>query len=155
VGISAAYPDKKPWSALADLFETYLLPRYFHVGLTPAGIDKTEINTVASEHDITECRNAERDLFAYARAHHAKVVLVQHLSLPELTGGYQPGYAANQLVAKEESVPYVDDANELRSELKSGHSPFYSGDPLHPNRVGQEALAHTMQRAVNLALKVD
>jgi len=152
VGISADYPDKKPWLALADLFHTYILPRYFHSGVTPAGIDRTMINTAQSERDIAECRIAERDLFRLARAHHAKVALVQHLSLPELTGVYQAGYAANQQVAKEENVRYVDDADELRSELKSGHSPFYSGDPLHPNRLGQEVLSHALQRAVNLAL---
>jgi hypothetical protein len=155
VGISADYPDKKPRLALADLFETYLLPRYLHYGVTPPGIDKTLINTAQSEHDIAECRNAERDFFTYARAHHARVALVQHLALPELTGSYQTGYAANQQVAKEENVPYVDDADDLRAELKSGHSPFFSGDPLHPNGLGQEVLAHTLQRAVDLTLKSD
>jgi hypothetical protein len=157
VGISAAYPDKKPRLALADLLETYILPRYFHSGITPAGIDKTMINSAQSEHDIEECRIAERDFFRFAREHHAKVALVQHLSLSELTGVYQPGYAANQQVAKEESVPYVDDADELRAELRSGRSPFYTGDPihLHPNRLGQEALSHALQRAVNLALRAD
>jgi hypothetical protein len=152
VGISADYPDRKPVFALADLLQTYLLPRYLHVGITPAGIDKTLINTAQSQSDITECRNAERKFFRFARAHHAKVALVQHLSLPELTGEYEIGYAANQQVAEEENVPYVDDADELRADLKSGRSPFYSGDPLHPNGLGQEVLAHTLQRAVNLAL---
>ena len=73
--------------------------------------------------------------------------------LDELSGRYQAGYAANQLVAKAENVPYVDDADELRAELKAGHSPFYPGDPLHPNLLGQEVLAHALQRAVNLALQ--
>ena len=41
VGISADYPNRKPRSAVADLFGTYLLPRYFHYGVTPTGIDKT------------------------------------------------------------------------------------------------------------------
>ena len=153
VGISADYPAKKPWSALADLFETYILPRYFHSGVTPAGIDRTVINSAHSEHDIEECRNAEREFFKLARARHAKVALVQHLSLTELAGIYQIGYAANQQVAREENVPYVDDAEELRSELKSANSPFYSGDPLHPNRMGEEVLAHTLQRAVDRCLK--
>jgi hypothetical protein len=153
VGISADYPDKKPWSAIADMFQTYILPRYFHYGTTPTGIDKTMINNAQSEQDIAWCRTAEREFFRFALAHHAKVALVQHLTLAELTGGYQTGYAANQQVAKEENVPYVDDAEELRAELKSGESPFYSGDSLHPNKVGQKVLAHALQRAVNLALK--
>jgi lysophospholipase L1-like esterase len=111
------------------------------------------INSAHSEHDIEECRNAEREFFKLARARHAKVALVQHLSLTELAGIYQIGYAANQQVAREENVPYVDDAEELRSELKSANSPFYSGDPLHPNRMGEEVLAHTLQRAVDRCLK--
>jgi lysophospholipase L1-like esterase len=151
VGVSPDYPDKRPRLALADLFGSYFLPRYLHSGVNPADADKT--SRTHSERNIAECRNAERDLFRFARAHHAKVALIQHLSLPELTGEYQTGYAANQEVAKAENVPYADDADELRAELKSGHSPFYSGDPLHPNRLGQEILAHTLQRAVNLALK--
>lgn len=153
VGIAADYPDKKPTLALADLFETYLLPRYFHSGKTPPGVDKTLINTAQSQQDIAECRDAERDLFSFAREHHAKVALVQHLSLPELNEKYQPGYYANQAVAKEENVPYVDDADDLRTKMKSGGSPFYQGDPLHLDRPGQEVLAHTLQRAVDLALK--
>jgi hypothetical protein len=155
VGISADYPDRKPRLALADLFKTYILPRYFRLGVTPAGIDRTDLNTIPPERDVAACRDAERDFFGFARAHHAKVALVQHLSLPELTGTYQAGYYANQAVAKEQRVPYVDDAEELRAQLKSGHSAFYSDDPLHPNRLGQEVLAHTLQRAVNLALQND
>jgi hypothetical protein len=153
VGISAEYPDKKPQLALVDLLETYVLPSLFRWGATPAGIDKTLINTEQSEHDVAECRNAERDFFRFAREHHAKVALLQHLSVPELSEEYQVGYFANQKVAKEEDVPYVDDADELRTTLSSGHSPFYRNDPLHPNRLGQEILAHTLQRAVDLALK--
>jgi hypothetical protein len=153
VGISADYPSKKPPLALADLFETYLLPRYLHIGMTPAGIDKTGADTVASEQDIAECREAERDFFHFVRTHKAKVALVQHLSKPELTGKYQPGYYANQEVAKEENVPYVDDADELQVKLKSAESPFNSGDPLHLSRSGQPILAHTLRRGVDLAIK--
>ncbi len=153
VGISADYPDKKPPLALVDLFETYLLPRYLHIGVTPKGIDKTMINASLSEQDITECREAERDFFRFARMHNAKVALAQHLSLPELTGNYQPGYYANQEVAKEENVPYADDAEELQMQLKSGESPFFAGDPLHLNGLGQPMLAHTLRRALDLAIK--
>jgi hypothetical protein len=155
VGISADYPDKKPPLALVDLFETYLLPRYLHIGVTPKGIDKTMINTSASEQDIAECRDAERDFFRFVRMHKAKVALAQHLSLPELTGKYQTGYYANQEVAKEENVPYTDDAAELQEQLKSGQSPFYAGDSLHLNGPGQPILAHTLRRAVDLAMKSD
>jgi hypothetical protein len=155
VGISADYPGKKPLLALADLFETYLLPRYLHIGGTPAGIDKTDLDTPASEQDIAECREAEREFFRFARNHKAKVALAQHLSLLELTGKFQRGYYANQEVAKEENVPYVDDAQELQGQLKLGVSPFNSGDPLHFSRSGQPILAHTLRRAVDLAIKAD
>jgi hypothetical protein len=148
VGVSPEYPDKKPRLALVDLFETYLRSR---LGLGDK--DPVMKKRTYTDLDIAQCRNAERDIFRLARAHHAKVALVQHLSLPEITGAYQAGYAANQQVANQEKVPYVDDADELRAESKIGHSAFYSGDPLHPNRLGQEVLAHTLQRAVTLALK--
>ena len=154
VGISADYPDKRPPFALADLFETYLLPRYLHIGQTPDGIDKTMINTSQSEHDISECRDAERDFFRLARSEKAKVALVQHLTSPELTGSnYQTGYFANQAVAREENVPYVDDAADLRAKLNAGQDPFFSGDPLHLNRTGQPILARALQRGVEMALK--
>ncbi len=153
VGISADYPDKTPPFALADLLETYLLPRYLHIGGTPAGIDKTMINTDASEKDITECRDAEREFFQFVRSHKAKVSLVQHLSLPELNGSYQRGYYANQEVAKQEGVPYFDDAEELQGQLNSGQSPFFKGDPLHLGPTGQATLSHTLQRAVDSVLK--
>ncbi len=153
VGISADYPDKTPPLALADLLETYLLPRYLHIGLTPAGIDKTMINTAASEKDVAECRDAEREFFRFARMQKAKVSLVQHLSLPELISKYQTGYYANKEVAQAEGVPYVDDAEELQGQLKSGQNPFFPGDPLHLNRLGQPILAHTLERGVDRALK--
>jgi hypothetical protein len=153
VGTSSDFPDKKPLLALADLFKTYLLPRYLHLGTTPAGVDETVVDTVRSERDIAECREAERDFFRFSRAHQAKVSLIQHLSLPELSGKYEPGYFANQAVAKAENVPYTDDADELLAQLKAKNNPFYEGDPIHLNRSGQTILAHTLQRALDLALK--
>lgn len=152
VGISAAYPAKTPRFALFDLFETYILPRYTHFGATPEGIDKTMINESQSPEDIAMCRDAERDFFRFARAHRAKVALMQHLSLPEVNGDYQPGYYANQAVAKEENVPYVDDDAELREKLKLGENAFYPDNVLHLNEMGQKVLAHSLQKAVNLAL---
>lgn len=151
VGISAAYPAKTPPLALFDLFETYILPRYFHSGATPDGIDKTMINESNSPQDISQCREAERAFFRFARVHNAKVALVEHLSLPELNGKYQPGYYANQAVAKEENVPYVDDADELRLALQSGQYPFFPDDELHLDRSGQPILAHTINRAIAVA----
>jgi hypothetical protein len=153
VGISADYPDKRPPFALVDLFETYLLPRYLHIGVTPPGVDVTMINTSPSEKDIAECREAEREFFRFARIHKAKVALAQHLSLPELTGKYEVGYYANQEVAKEEHVPYIDDAEELQGQLKSAQSPFFAGDPLHLSGPGQPILAHTLRRALDSAMK--
>jgi len=152
VGISADFPDKKPLLALTDLFKTYLLPRYLHLGKTPVGVDRSFI-PAPSERDVAKCRAAEKEFFTFAREHRAKAVLVQHLSQPELEGGYQAGYYANQAVAKEENVPYVDDADELRAKFKSGEAPFFAGDPIHLNRSGQAVLAHKLQQAVDLALK--
>jgi hypothetical protein len=153
VGVSVDFPDKKPPLALIDLLATYIFPRYLHIGRIPAGVDETGPNAPHSEQDIVECRDAERDFFRFAREHHAKVALAQHLSHPELAGPYQPGYDANQAVAREENVPYVDDADELRLQLKSGQDPFFPGDPLHLAPSGQQVLAHTLQRAVDQALR--
>jgi GDSL-like Lipase/Acylhydrolase family len=153
VGIAAEYPEKRPVFALQDLFGTYLLPRYFHVGGTPAGIDKTMINSAQSEQDIVQCREAERQFFRFVRRHNARVALVQHLSLEELNGAYQQGYYANQAVAKEENVPYVDDADGLRNQLRSSISPFFPGDSLHLDRAGQSILAATMQRVVDITIR--
>lgn len=154
VGISPAYPDKKPPGALADLFETYFVPRYLHRGSdAPAGdMLPVKVNATPSARDIAQCRAAERELYFLARSSHAKVALVQHLSTTELEGQYLPGYYANQAVAKELGVPYVDDADDLRARLKSGENPFYEGDLLHLNRSGQEPLANALQRAVHRAL---
>jgi hypothetical protein len=153
VGISADYPDKKPTLALFDLFETYLLPRYLHIGLTPPGVDKTLLTSSSSEQDITACRDAERNFFRFARTHGAGVALMQHLTMPEVNGGYQAGYFANRSVAQEENVPHVDDSEDLRAHLNSGQNPFYPGDTLHVNDLGQTILAGALQKAVELALK--
>jgi hypothetical protein len=153
VGISADFPDKKPLLALTDLFKTYVLPRYLHVGTTPAGVDKSFVNTAQSERDVAECQAAEHEFFTFAREDGAKVVLVQHLSRSEMSGQYQLGYYANQAVAKEENVPYVDDGDELRARFNSGKDPFYPGDPIHLDRLGQPVLARALQQAVDLALK--
>ena len=152
VGVSAAYPGKKPSFAVTDLFKTYLLPRYLHIGDTAEGVDRTLPDAPASPQDIAWCRQAEREFFRFVRSHNAKVALMQHLSRPEVGGDYQVGYYANQSVAKEEGVPYVDDANELRNSLHQGQDPFNSDDPLHLNTVGQKVLAHVLQIATNLAL---
>jgi hypothetical protein len=152
VGVSAAYPDKRPPLALVDLFMTYLLPRYLHIGDTPAGIEKTSPDVSPPSNDIAQCLDAEREFYRFARAHHAKAALVQHLSLPELSDKFQPGFYANRSVAKSEGVPFVDDAIELRESLQRGQNPFNSGDSLHLNRAGQVILARALQAAVNLAL---
>lgn len=155
VGISPAYPDISPRGALADLFETYIIPRYLQHGPDSVGADMLLPKTSAgsSQQNINQCSNAERELFYLARSNQAKVVLVQHLSAPELTGQFQPGYYVNQAIAKERGVPYVDDADELRARMRSGENPFYEGDLLHLNRSGQESLAHALQRAVHVALE--
>jgi GDSL-like Lipase/Acylhydrolase family len=153
VGIAAAYPDKKPSLALTDLLKTYLLPRYLHIGDTAEGVDRTLPDAPASSQDIAECREAEREFFRFVRSHNAKVALIQHFSRPEVNGDYQVGYYANQAVAKEEKVPFVDDDSELRDSLQHGQDPFNTGDPLHLNTIGQGILAHSLQTAVDLALK--
>ena len=155
VGISPDFPNKKPLFALTDLLQTYLLPRYFQVGAAQVSVDKGFTTKAGSESEISECRAAERAFFTFARNRGAKVVLVQHLTQPELTGAYQPGYYANQAVALEEHVPYVDDADELRDKSKRGENPFYPGDPIHLNQWGQPVLAHALRQAVNLALKAN
>src|SRR5580765_7907062 len=45
VGIAAQYPGKKPVLAVADLLKTYFLPRFLHIGETPAGIEKAVLDT--------------------------------------------------------------------------------------------------------------
>jgi hypothetical protein len=151
VGVSGDFPDKKPWFALEDLFEAYILPRYLHYGVNHS--DEFKAGRPFSETRVAECQAAENAIFQYARSHGAKVALVQHLSLPELTSPYLPGYAANQAAARTQNVPYVDDADGLRSALKSGRRPFLPGDYLHASRSGQRILSQALQRAVNLALQ--
>jgi hypothetical protein len=153
VGISGDYPGKRPWFALNDLLRTYVLPTYFHWGRTPPEVDRTNITAAESQQDIAACREAERAFFSLAREHNAKIILVQHLSLPELNGQVQPGYFANQQVAQAEQVPFLDDTPELRAQIKAGKKPFFKGDNLHLNGLGQIALAHTLQRAVVQALQ--
>ncbi|HEX4487543.1 MAG TPA: hypothetical protein VH088_14825 [Terriglobales bacterium] len=153
VGISGDYPGKRPWFAITDLLRTYILPTYFHWGVTPPEVDRTNITIAESERDIAVCREAERALFTFVREHNAKVALVQHLSLPEVKGTGQPGYFANQAVAQAEQVPFTDDAGDLRAQLKAGKNPFFKGDPLHLNGLGQIVLARTLQRAVVQALQ--
>jgi hypothetical protein len=153
VGISGDYPGVRPWFAITDLLRTYVLPAYFHWGVTPPEVDRTNITTAESERDIAVCREAERAIFTFAREHNAKVALVQHLSLPEVNGAGQPGYFANQAVAQAEQVPFTDDAGDLRAQLKAGKNPFFKGDPLHLNGLGQIVLARTLQRAVAQALQ--
>ncbi len=152
VGVSGEYPESRPWSAIGDLLKTYVLPTYLHWGVTPPEVDRTTVTAAESERDILICREAERALFHLVRAHHAKTALVQHLSLPEVTGRFQPGYFANQAVAEAERVPYIDDAAELRAQLAAGKNPFFKGDPLHLDPAGQTILANTLQRAVSQAL---
>jgi hypothetical protein len=154
VGLSPDFPDKKPALGLTDLVGTYLLPRYLHKETDPPNyVERSLANRSQSAQDIAECRDAENEIFSLARANHAKVALVQHLTLPELQGNYYVGYSANQTVAKKASVPYTDDSAELRAQLNAGHSPYFDGDPIHLNRSGQYILAHTLQQAANLALR--
>jgi hypothetical protein len=154
VGFSPDFPDKKPALGLTDLVGTYLLPRYLHKATDPSNyIERSLANHSQSAQDIAECRDAENEIFSLARANHAKVALVQHLTLPELRGNYYVGYSANQSVAKQAGVPYTDDSAELRAQLNTGHSPFFEGDPIHLNQSGQYILAHALQQGTNLALR--
>lgn len=83
VGISPDFPDKKPALALMDLVETYLVPRYLHkANDPPTYLERSVANHSQSEQDIAQCRAAENEIFTLARAHRAKVALVQHLTLP-------------------------------------------------------------------------
>ena len=152
VGVAAAYPEKKPALAVTDLLRTYIFPRLFHVGETPAAVDRSLPGDAPTAEEIAQCRDAERDFFRFARAHNAQVSLVQHLTLPELSRGYEPGYYANQAVARDESVPFIDDADGLREALRKNTNPFNSQDAIHLNAAGQIILARTLETAVHLAL---
>jgi hypothetical protein len=154
VGVLPDFPDKKPALAMMDLVETYLLPRYLHkANDPPTYLERSLANHSQSEQDIAQCRAAENEIFNLARAHRAKVAMVQHLTLPELRGNYYVGYYANQTVARQAGIPYTDDSAELRAQLDSGHFPYFDGDPIHLNKSGQQILAHSLQKAANLALR--
>jgi hypothetical protein len=148
---SREFPEKKPVLALADFYATYFVPRILHHGAPEEPIDYQPGTSAPAPSAIAKCAEAERQIFRLARAHHAKVALLQHLSVPELKGKYQAGYYANQAIAREEKVPFVDDAEELRAQMESGQNPFYSGDPIHLNWTGQKVLASILQRALEVA----
>ena len=131
---------------------TYLLPRYFGIGATPPGVDLSLNGAAVSASDIEWCARAEREIFQLVRAHGAKVALMQHLTRSELAGGkFQTGYYANQTVAREEQVPWVDDATELDEALAAGKKPL-AGDGIHLRPEGQAILAGVLLRAVDASL---
>ncbi len=152
VGVSAEYPARQPVLALQDLFVTYLLPQLFGIGATPAGVDRSLAGAPVSAADIAWCARAERDIFRLARARGAKLALMQHLSRSELSGGrFQAGYYANQEVARDEQVPWVDDAHELQAALAAGRK-VLANDGIHLRAEGQGILAGVLQRAVDASL---
>jgi GDSL-like Lipase/Acylhydrolase family len=140
VGVNPDFPSHRPWCATWEAISRYL-PRYF-----PVIVGKPPAVPPPTQKDVDESLGALGDLIRLAQQNGARVVLAQHLVLPELPPGYlEEGHDAIAKVARDAGVEPFD----LEGK---GTSPALYRDRIHPNQAGQAFIAARLLPAIREAL---
>ena len=148
VGVDPGAPDHKPWSALWEGIERYLLARYRHGSnegyVAPTGPPK--------QSDIDACNGAMREMIQMARANRAKVIVALHLDRDEAqTGVIKEGHDILRREAKNDGAMPVELGPPFALALRGGGKLPYR-DGIHPNENGQRMIATTLLPVIEAQL---
>jgi hypothetical protein len=136
VGTDPSFPDRAPWSALAEAVRRYALPTIMPRSVTAKPL---------TEHDdAAAIACSMRDLGSLCdviQSSGARVVLAHFPNRTELTGPMLPGHDAIAAFAAAKGIPLVEAAPRLASAIDDGTDPYRPADTIHPNAAGQRIMA--------------
>jgi hypothetical protein len=151
VGVHYAYPAHKPFLALWEGFERYLLPRL--KGGVPSNEGLAPATGPAKPQDIETCMTAIREMIAMARAAGAKVIIAQHLERDEALASPFPGHAEIAQEARRDGVTPIELGTFFERARLRGEDPYRRGDHIHPNAVGQREIERALLPAIEGAVR--
>lgn len=146
VGVDPSFPDRRPWSALAEAVARYVVPRLgrmFSTHEPPAIVD-----SATAEDRLSRGMKDLSELCNLAAASGARVLLVHFPNRDELEGLILPGHEAIVRLAEEKPVRLIELKNPLAASLAAGADPYRPQDSIHPNEVGQKIIAEVLTPAI-------
>lgn len=151
VGVDPSFPETRPFSALAEAVQRYLVPRLQQVLTGVAG----HAPSVPKDDERAEAERSMRDLGALcdlARQAGAAVVIAYVPQRVEIDGELLPGHAVIARFVAGEQMEFVDLCEEFRRAADSGNDPYRPNDSIHPSPAGQILLSEAVLPAVRTAL---
>ncbi|MBX2851871.1 MAG: hypothetical protein KTR15_09015 [Phycisphaeraceae bacterium] len=142
VGVSTAFPAKKPALALQEAVVRYL-PRYL------PSLGRSDEPSPAEPDDTADGFPALDDLDAlinHIQTAGIPLAVLQHPEKAEIEQGDAPGYQAIAEQLDRSGVMRMDLRPYFRAYLDEGRSVYR--DKIHPNPAGQEALAQALYDAL-------
>lgn len=130
-----SHPTQDPPGALYEAVFRYLLPRL--------------LEPVRSTEPVTApvTRRAlphMEELLQRFRGHGVPVLVLFHLTRPELTSGSPPELDIVSQLARSGGADFVSLGPAFRRALSEGSSPYRANDPIHPTPDGQRLIAESV-----------
>lgn len=144
VGVDPSFPDRKPWSALAEAVRRYGAPRVARLFTVTA----QPTRQVQDVRDFTRGINDLSDLCDLAIASGASVLLVHFPNRAEIAGEALPGHDAIARLATQKAIRLIELRRPLENSLAAGMDPYRPDDGIHPNETGQRIIAEALGPAV-------
>ena len=130
-----SHPTQDPPGALYEAVSRYLLPRL----LEP--VPSTEPVTAPVTRRALPYME---ELFERFGGHGVPVLVLFHLTRPELTSGSPPELDIVSQLARSGGAEFVSLGPAFRRALSEGSSPYRANDPIHPTPDGQRLIAESV-----------
>jgi hypothetical protein len=149
VGVNHAYPAHKPFSALWEGFERYLLPKLRHKSIS----DEAFVPNTGPvlQKDIDWCMTSLREMIEMSRKQGAKVLVAQYLERDETLASPLPGHDIIARESKNDGVEPIELGPAAAAARSQGENPYR--DSIHPNDAGQRIIATTLLPAIEKSLQ--
>ncbi len=144
VGVDPSFPDRRPWSALAEAVRRYVAPRVTHL-FSPAA------QPALVPQDVREFTRGMKDLSDVcdlAIASGASLLLVHFPNRSEIAGEALPGHDAIARLASQKGIRLIELRTPLENSLAGGIDPYRPNDGIHPNETGQRIIAEALRPAL-------
>jgi hypothetical protein len=144
------YPASKPFCALSELLDRYLLPRVSEKLWPSPSAAVAPGGEFAAP--LAQCVNAMREQIQMAKRADAKVLVVMHFSQPDFAVEETMGHHAISRLAEDQGVQLLSLKQAIQSAMKIPDGYFRGTDPNHPSAAGQHVMAGALEPAIETLL---
>lgn len=135
VGNLRSYPDTRPWTAIGEVLNRFLLPR-----ITGRWMKDPNVKPKIHREDTGEMNPGWEGFRSYCESHDIPLLMVLHPTTKEVkAGAFNERGQAMKTWFHTHEIPYID-------ELEAGTKAAYYRDDIHYNDDGQRFLAETLAK---------